>query len=813
MTDQHLQIPISGMTCANCVNTVERVLQKKTAGVTSATVNLASEQADIAFDSSRTNLATIKDILEKAGYGLPTNTISLPVTGMTCANCAATIERVLTKKLSGVITASVQLAAETVQIEYIPSLTTPEHMIRAIESAGYGVPEKSHDQRSVDDIREKEYQGQKNKFVTGLVFSLPLFLFSMARDFQMLGSWAYGEWSLWLMFLLAAPVQFYVGLDYYIHGYKAIRNGTANMDVLVAMGSSIAFFYSLVVTIAISIGISTVGAHVYFETAAVIITLIKLGKVLEMRAKTRTAGAIHKLMGLQPKTARLITEKGDEDIPLEYVQVDHLLLVRPGEKIPVDGTVTEGSSHVDESMLTGESMPVLKQKADSVTGGTLNTLGALTIRATRVGKDTILSQIIHLVQQTLASKPPIQRLADQVAGFFVPLVLLIAVITFGFWWVSSGEFMDAALRLVAVLVIACPCALGLATPTAIIAGSGRGAEYGILFRNSTALEQAHLIKTIVFDKTGTVTYGKPVVTEIHVANESAVVSNEDDLLRIAASAERKSEHPLAQAIIKKAQEKEIILAEAESFEVFPGKGIRCTVDGYSVMAGNESFLQEYGVNILNTEQQGNNHILIAINKTFAGYISVSDQIRDGVKSALADLLQQNIETIMLTGDRRDIAEEIAEHLGIKTVIPEVLPDQKASEIKSIQKRKTGAVAMVGDGINDAPALAQADIGIAMGSGTDVAMETADITLMRDNLGAASQALRLSRKTMQIIKQNLFWAFFYNIILIPIAAGILYPFEFLPDFLRSLHPVLAALAMAFSSVSVVSNSLRLKKTVL
>jgi Cu+-exporting ATPase len=788
-------------------------LQKKTAGVTSATVNLASEQADIAFDSSRTNLATIKDILEKAGYGLPTNTISLPVTGMTCANCAATIERVLTKKLSGVITASVQLAAETVQIEYIPSLTTPEHMIRAIESAGYGVPEKSHDQRSVDDIREKEYQGQKNKFVTGLVFSLPLFLFSMARDFQMLGSWAYGEWSLWLMFLLAAPVQFYVGLDYYIHGYKAIRNGTANMDVLVAMGSSIAFFYSLVVTIAISIGISTVGAHVYFETAAVIITLIKLGKVLEMRAKTRTAGAIHKLMGLQPKTARLITEKGDEDIPLEYVQVDHLLLVRPGEKIPVDGTVTEGSSHVDESMLTGESMPVLKQKADSVTGGTLNTLGALTIRATRVGKDTILSQIIHLVQQTLASKPPIQRLADQVAGFFVPLVLLIAVITFGFWWVSSGEFMDAALRLVAVLVIACPCALGLATPTAIIAGSGRGAEYGILFRNSTALEQAHLIKTIVFDKTGTVTYGKPVVTEIHVANESAVVSNEDDLLRIAASAERKSEHPLAQAIIKKAQEKEIILAEAESFEVFPGKGIRCTVDGYSVMAGNESFLQEYGVNILNTEQQGNNHILIAINKTFAGYISVSDQIRDGVKSALADLLQQNIETIMLTGDRRDIAEEIAEHLGIKTVIPEVLPDQKASEIKSIQKRKTGAVAMVGDGINDAPALAQADIGIAMGSGTDVAMETADITLMRDNLGAASQALRLSRKTMQIIKQNLFWAFFYNIILIPIAAGILYPFEFLPDFLRSLHPVLAALAMAFSSVSVVSNSLRLKKTVL
>jgi Cu+-exporting ATPase len=593
------------------------------------------------------------------------------------------------------------------------------------------------------------------------------------------------------------------------------------MDVLVVMGSSVAYFYSIGVTVALSLGSTALGEHVYYETAAVIITLIKLGKLLEVRAKGQTGAAIKKLMGLQAKTARVVRNGQEFDIPVEDVVVSDIVIVRPGEKIPVDGIVAEGRSAVDESMLTGESLPVDKEPGDEVIGATLNKQGLLKIEAAKVGAETALAQIVRLVQEAQGSKAPIQRVADRVAGVFVPIVIVLALVTFAIWFLAAGASFNAAMiRMVAVLVIACPCALGLATPTAIMVGTGKGAENGILFKNSEALERAHELRVVVLDKTGTVTIGEPSVTDIvasgNFGNGSGRIT-EDDMLRLAASAERGSEHPLGEAIVRAARERELTLAEPQAFEAVIGQGIVAHVEGQEVALGNLKLMTERAVflNGLQPEAQrlqteAKTAMWVAVDGKAAGLIAVADTIKPGSKEAVAEMHRLGLAVVMLTGDNQATATAIAHEAGIDRVVAEVLPGEKTAEIKRLQEEGVGLVAMVGDGINDAPALAQADVGIAIGTGTDVAMEAADVTLISGDLRAVSKAIKLSKATMRTIKQNLFWAFIYNVILIPVAMGVLYPFEAVPDILRSLHPALAAFAMAFSSVTVVTNSLRLRR---
>jgi Cu+-exporting ATPase len=811
------------MHCANCANTIARNL-KKLDGVADVNVNYATEQAIVSFDPATLKPEAIISKIKDTGYGVATTQVDLSVTGMTCANCAATIERALKKKAPGVVNASVNFASEIGKVEYIPGLTTPADLIAAIEAAGYGV--RQTEGGALEDTeqaaRRAEIRDQTRKFWVGVGFSLPLFSLSMARDFGLLGDWAHAAWVNWLMMALAAPVQFYVGWDYYVGGFKALRNKTANMDVLVAMGSSAAFFYSLPVAVALTLGRMTLGHHVYFETAAVIITLIKLGKLLEARAKGQTSAAIKKLIGLKPKTARAIRNGQEVDIPIDKVVVGDVVLVRPGEKIPVDGVVVEGESAVDESMLTGESLPVDKQKGDTVVGATINKQGLLKVEAKKVGAETALAQIIRLVQQAQGSKAPIQRLADQVASVFVPAVIGIAVITFLAWLLAgSGGFTPAMIRMVAVLVIACPCALGLATPTAIMVGAGNGAELGILFKNSAALEHAHALKAIVLDKTGTITAGEPSVADVVVSKRHPAINSPAEaeawLLRMAASAERGSEHPLGQAIVKEALQRKIELVEPEGFEAATGRGVVARVEGRRVALGNLKLMADQSVSLNGLEaaakrlqSAARTVIWAAVDGEAAGLIGVADTVKPGAKEAIAEMRRLGLQVVMLTGDNQAVAEAIAEEIGIDRVLAEVLPGEKAQEVQKLREASRGLVAMVGDGVNDAPALAQADVGIAIGAGTDVAIETADVTLMRGDLRAVTQAIGLSRATMRTIKQNLFWAFFYNVILIPTAAGVLYPFAFLPTMLRALHPALAAFAMAFSSVTVVANSLRLRR---
>jgi Cu+-exporting ATPase len=809
MPEQKIIFPVTGMTCANCALNIERGA-KKMEGVDDIIMNFASGQAAVTFDSKKLG---IKDILKKIqdlGYNVPTTKVEFPVTGMTCANCAMNIEKAVGKNVPGVVKASVNFATERLSVKYVPSVSSIDDIISAIEKAGYGAisPDDILKEEDAEEAaRNAEIRDQTYKFAVGIFFTLPLFLLSMGRDFNLLGMWSHSVWVNWLFLGLATPVQFYTGWDYYVGGFKSLRNRSANMDVLVAMGSTVAYVYSLFVLV-----FPFLGDHVYFETSAVIITLIKLGKLLEARTKGKTGGAIRKLIGLQPKTATVIVDNIEKEIPLTAIKVGDIIIVRPGERVPVDGVVLEGESAVDESMLTGESLPIDKKVNDKVVGGTINGEGILKFRADRVGKETVLAQIIRLVQEAQGSKAPIQAIADRVAAVFVPAVIAIAFITFAVWWTITGEFVPSMIRLVAVLVIACPCALGLATPTAIMAGTGKAAERGILFKNSEALEMATKLDTIVLDKTGTITLGKPSVTDI-VLFDSAF-KTEDDLLKLAASVEKGSEHPLGKAVVNEAKRRELDLWKLENFKAHGGLGVEARLNGNYVRLGKPEWFREIGIDTGKAEREvgrlqsgGKTVMVLTEGEKLSGLIAVSDTLRPESQKAIEELHAQKLKVIMLTGDNLQTAKTIASEVYIDDVLAEVRPEEKSSKIKEL-KEEGRLVGMVGDGINDAPALAQADVGIAIGTGTDVAIETGDVILSSGDLTGVSRAIRLSRSTMNTVKQNLFWAFFYNIILIPVAAGILYPFDVFPGFLRQLHPILAAFAMAFSSISVVTNSLRL-----
>ncbi len=828
-----INLPVEGMTCAACVGHVENAL-KGVPGVVDASVNLGTEKASVEFDPAQVRFQVIEEAVSGAGYKLGTQSASLNIGGMTCSACVSHIENAL-REVPGVAEANVNLGVERATVEFIPGIVELSDLQAAVEGAGYrveGFNDSGDQERELERLSKvKEIRELRNRLMFAGAGAILLFLGTF-DVFPWVSNLMGRNYYPFLLWALATPVQFWAGSNFYTSGLGALRHGTSNMHTLIALGTTVAYAYSVTVVLldAFSPGVladNGIEAKVYFDTAAIIVALILLGRFLEAGARGRTSEAIRRLIGLRPTSARVLRDGNEIDIPVDQVIIGDTVMVRPGEKIPVDGLVTDGYSAVDESMLTGESMPVEKVPGDKIFGATINSNGALYFEATQVGGETVLAQIIGLVEEAQGSKAPIQRLADQVASYFVPAVIIASLAAFAFWMLlgPAPVLTFSTLVLVSVLIIACPCALGLATPTAIIVGTGKGAELGVLIKQAEALEIAHKVDTVVLDKTGTLTTGKPVVTDLIVSDESG--SSEQDLLFLAASAERGSEHPLGEAIVMEAQARGLTLEPVSAFEAIPGRGISAQVDGRSVRFGNLALMEDSGVLVNGLSEQasalaaqGKTPMFLASDGRAVGLIAVADTVKPEASEGLARLRRMGLEVVMLTGDNVQTAHAIAGQLGVERVEAEVLPQDKAAVIKRLQAEGR-VVAMVGDGINDAPALVQADVGLAMASGTDVAMESADITLMRSDVNGVATALELSRQTIRTIKQNLFWAFFYNVMLIPVAAGVLYPvfqglggvpggLEFFFGEQGFLNPALAALAMAFSSVTVVANSLRLRR---
>ncbi|NJD01010.1 MAG: copper-translocating P-type ATPase [Ruminiclostridium sp.] len=809
-------LSVTGMTCASCAKAVEKSVGK-VEGVLSANVNFATEKLSVEFDESKADITKVKKAVIKAGYGVlddkneSVREIIIPISGMTCASCANAIEKAI-KKLPGIEEASVNFATEKAKVVYDSSKTRISEIKDAVSKAGYKALEIEAGEKTDQEKerREKEMKTLWTKFLVALIFSVPLLYIAMGHllgvplpeiIMPVMNPLNFGI----IQLLLAIPIIM-AGNKFYTIGFSKLARREPNMDSLIAMGTSAAFLYGLYAVFQIAAGNVEYAKDLYFETAGVIITLILLGKYLEAVTKGKTSEAIKKLMGLAPKTATVIHDGKEIIIPIEEVEVGDILLVKPGEKIPVDGEVVEGRTSVDESMLTGESIPVEKNAGSKVIGASINKNGTIRFRATKVGKDTALAQIIKLVENAQGSKAPIAKMADIISGYFVPVVIAIAVIAGVVWYISGMSVIFSLTIFIAVLVIACPCALGLATPTAIMVGTGKGAEYGVLIKGGEALEITHRIKTIVFDKTGTITEGKPVVTDIVTAEGM----DETELLQLSASAEKGSEHPLGEAIVNSAKEKNLEFLKVKNFEAIPGHGIEVVIQSRKMLLGNKKLMNDKNIEIVlqkesdRLAEEGKTPMFIAIEDKLAGIIAVADVMKPSSKRAIEVLHGLGIEVAMITGDNQRTAEAIARQVGIDRVLAEVLPQDKANEVKKLQAEGK-KVAMVGDGINDAPALAQADIGIAIGSGTDVAMESADIVLMRSDLMDVPTAIQLSKRTIRNIKQNLFWAFGYNSAGIPVAAGLLYLFGG-----PLLNPIIAAGAMAFSSVSVLTNALRLKR---